>query len=102
MNTYSPSLPTNLVDANNIIQELLNVAREVTSCKQYDWLKVAKQLGFTKIQAYMTFMQKVDEAKKMCAPVIAVGGDCEGEGTQESEVTTAKHRPMIQPHNSQK
>ncbi|KAJ1407928.1 hypothetical protein SESBI_23959 [Sesbania bispinosa] len=81
-NKSGPSLPTNLVEANNMIQSLLNVAQEVISSNQYDWMK--------------------DEAKKLCAPIIVAGGDCEGGGTQESEVTTGKHGPLIQPQNSQK
>ncbi|KAJ1396067.1 hypothetical protein SESBI_32897 [Sesbania bispinosa] len=80
------SQSSNLYEHIGILRNAHNASMYimVISGKQYDWLKVAKQLGFTNIQAYMTFMQKVDEAKKMCAPVIAAAGDCEGEGTQES------------------
>ncbi|KAJ1432333.1 Zinc finger, CCHC-type superfamily [Sesbania bispinosa] len=96
------SQSSNIYENIGILRNAHNTMMEVTSSNGYDWLKVESQLGFTNIEAYMTFMQKVDEAKKLCAPVIAAAGDCEGGGTQEFEVTTAKHGPLIQPRNSQK
>ncbi|KAJ1412281.1 Zinc finger, CCHC-type [Sesbania bispinosa] len=61
------ALPPSMVEANNILRDLLVVANKVTSGKEYDWKLVAQQLGLTQIEGYMNFMQQIDEAKNYCA-----------------------------------
>ncbi|KAJ1399762.1 smoothelin-like protein 1 isoform X1 [Sesbania bispinosa] len=102
MDTCGPCLPTNMVEANTMIQSLLSVAQQVTSGNGYDWMKVAAQLGFNNVESYMTFMHKVDEVKRMCAEDKVVAGEGEGGGTQESDATTAKKGPLIQHQKSHK
>ncbi|KAJ1441841.1 Zinc finger, CCHC-type superfamily [Sesbania bispinosa] len=86
----APTLPPNLVEASNIIKELLTVAQQVTSGKPYDWKKVANTLGVTHIEPYMTFMESVDNATAMCAPRNTTG--YEDGGTQQSVVTNIEHQ----------
>ncbi|KAJ1443131.1 Zinc finger, CCHC-type superfamily [Sesbania bispinosa] len=84
------TLPPNLVEASNIIKQLLTVAQQVTSGKPYDWKKVASTLGVTHIEPYMTFMESVDNATAMCAPSNTTG--CEDGGTQQSAVTNIEYQ----------
>ncbi|KAJ1390287.1 hypothetical protein SESBI_37590 [Sesbania bispinosa] len=85
----APSLPPNLVEANNIIKELLIVAQQVTSGKHYNWKKVTSTLGVTHIEPYTTFMESVDNATAMCAPSNTTAS--EDGGKQQSAVTNIEH-----------
>ncbi|KAJ1390501.1 hypothetical protein SESBI_37402 [Sesbania bispinosa] len=86
-----PPLPPTLVETNNILRELMGIAEQVTAGKQYDWKKVAQQLGLTQVEGYMNFMNSIDEAKKICgfnesAQAAAPAAPAEEGGTQQSEV----------------
>ncbi|KAJ1404180.1 hypothetical protein SESBI_26777 [Sesbania bispinosa] len=48
-------MPQKLVDANNILHDLM----EVTSGNNYDWRRVAEQLGLTQDEGYMGFIEQV-------------------------------------------
>ncbi|KAJ1434383.1 hypothetical protein SESBI_05526 [Sesbania bispinosa] len=54
------SMPPKLVEANNILHELLGVAQEVTSGNNNDWRRAAEQLGLTQDEGYMGFMEQVN------------------------------------------
>ncbi|KAJ1376229.1 hypothetical protein SESBI_50159 [Sesbania bispinosa] len=86
-----PPLPPNLVETNNILRDLMGIAEQVTAGKQYDWKKVAQQLGLIQGEGYMNFMNSIDEAKKICgfnesAQDAAPAAPAEEGGTQQSEV----------------
>ncbi|KAJ1421319.1 class I and II aminotransferase [Sesbania bispinosa] len=76
------TLSPNMTEANNMLHHLLVVAQHVTSGKQYNWKKVAAQLGLSQDEGYMNFMQQVDEAKKFCGVRVTDEDDAgEGGGT---------------------
>ncbi|KAJ1397534.1 Zinc finger, CCHC-type superfamily [Sesbania bispinosa] len=72
-------MPPKLVEANNILHDLM----EVTSGNNYDWRRVAEQLGLTQDEGYMGFMEQMN--------VNQTTANEEG-GTQQSEVTSTNHK----------
>ncbi|KAJ1439968.1 hypothetical protein SESBI_02197 [Sesbania bispinosa] len=61
------ALPPSLVETNNILRELMVIAKKITFGKECVWKLVAQQLGLTQNEGYMNFMNQIDEAKKYCA-----------------------------------
>ncbi|KAJ1384226.1 lipid storage droplets surface-binding protein 2-like [Sesbania bispinosa] len=76
-----------LTKANSILHHLMVIAQQVTSGTQYNWRRVAGQLGLSQNETYMNYMHQVEKAKNFYG--IEDINTQEGEGgTQQSGVTS--------------